>query len=133
MIFSVSHSRLLTRREVEKVIGRPLKWPEQIHHFDENPTNRDHGNLVLCNDNQYHDTLHLRKRAFDNSGHAHWRHCHFCDRWDTPKGMIPFGNGGMAHLECIRTDGRERAERRRRNRGTPIRGPRGPYKKEVEK
>ena len=99
---------------VEKALGRPLKRPEQVHHVDEDKINNSPGNLVVCPDQKYHYLLHLRARAFRESGHYDWRRCSFCKTWDDPAQMWFRANGAKsgsyAHRSCFN------AYRRRYNR-----------------
>lgn len=80
---------------VEKALGRSLKFPEQVHHIDNNPENNNPDNLVLCPTRQYHALLHTRQKAFNASGNADWRRCYFCKTYDDPANLVcrPDGKG----------------------------------------
>lgn len=71
----------------ERVLGRKLKGDELVHHVDENGLNNSHDNLVICPDEEYHKLIHQRQRAFDATGHADWRTCCFCGKWDSPENL----------------------------------------------
>jgi hypothetical protein len=46
----------------ERVLGRRLKKPEQVHHFDGNGLNNKNKNLIICPNMAYHKLLHKRQR-----------------------------------------------------------------------
>lgn len=52
----------------ERVLGRPLPAGAQVHHVDENRKNNAHGNLVICQDQKYHQLLHVRARVLRAGG-----------------------------------------------------------------
>lgn len=43
-----------------RALGRPLPHGAQVHHVDGNPNNHDARNLVICQDQSYHQLLHAR-------------------------------------------------------------------------
>ena len=45
---------------------------------DEDTSNDDSSNLVLCESQEYHSLLHQRKRAYMACGNAKWRKCRIC-------------------------------------------------------
>ena len=72
----------------EKVLGKPLPLKAIVHHVDSAGMNNKNSNLVICEDNAYHLFIHQRTRAFRNSGHADWRKCQFCKKYDDPENLI---------------------------------------------
>lgn len=46
----------------EKALGKPLPSKACVHHHDLNRTNNTNGNLVICENTQYHTILHARMR-----------------------------------------------------------------------
>lgn len=57
-------------------LGRLLPTGSVVHHH------RD-GTLVICQDANYHNLLHLRMKAFDVTGDPHKRKCRFCKTYDS--------------------------------------------------
>jgi hypothetical protein len=72
--------KLKCRIKIEKLIGRLLKATEEVHHHTD-------GTLVACESKTYHHLLHQRTRALEACGHANWRKCQYCRKWDDPKNM----------------------------------------------
>jgi recombinational DNA repair protein (RecF pathway) len=84
----------------EKILGRPLKSREVIHHVDCNPANNAHDNLVICPNQSYHMLLHLRQRALDACGNVNFRVCARCGKYDNPAAMRRHNKYGFVHAEC---------------------------------
>lgn len=68
----------------EVVLGKKLPKGAQVHHFDENPRNNTHSNLVICENRAFHSLLHLRAKAYWATGNPNARQCQFCRRWGDP-------------------------------------------------
>ena len=85
-------------------LGKTLPQGAHVHHVDGNPLNNRNENLVICPDNAYHQLLHRRERALDACGHADWRKCHLCKRYDAPENLVvtPRGAKGdrVYHNAC---------------------------------
>lgn len=89
---------------VERVLGKPLPPKAVVHHIDENRSNNHPANLVICPDHAYHALIHRRMRALAECGHAHWRKCWICKKYDDPKNLaIPKreDKGCIQHLSCL--------------------------------
>ncbi len=71
----------------EKGLGHPLPQKSCVHHWDENKSNNDPRNLVICEDNAYHKLLHARKRRLDDTGSFELKRCRVCK---TVKALIEF-------------------------------------------
>lgn len=86
----------------EKTLSKSLSPAAVVHHVDENPLNNINSNLVICENNGYHLILHRRRRAYQFCGHAHWRQCKYCHKYDDPENLtIRSGHGGWAyHKKC---------------------------------
>lgn len=85
----------------EKALGRHLSILHPVHHFNEVRSDNSNGNLVICENHDYHMLLHLRKRAFDACGHADWIKCMYCKKYGPPGSMIECkGQRRGYHLRC---------------------------------
>jgi hypothetical protein len=88
----------------EKALGKPLPMGAEIHHMDKDGTNNKPGNLVICQDHAYHHLLHVRMRAYEACGKAHYRKCQFCKTYDDPEIMEAQRHAGWirayAHHVC---------------------------------
>lgn len=102
------------RLVVETALGRHLKGTENVHHFDEVKDNNAKGNLVVCPDLGYHQTLHRRTRAFNACGNPNWRKCPFCKQYDDPLNMKAGHNGQFHHIQCMRSYQAEYSKKRRK-------------------
>jgi hypothetical protein len=89
---------------VEMAMQKELAWPAEVHHVNEDIADNANPNLVACQDVGYHKLLHMRQRALDACGHADWRKCRFCPRYDAPANMIVNSAGRQSpdycHHEC---------------------------------
>ena len=87
---------------VEKAMGKPLPPGAVVHHHNEDGTdNETSGNLVACQDDAYHKLLHRRLRALKACGHASWKRCKFCEKWDDPAKMYVGKNEQAHHRACM--------------------------------
>lgn len=88
----------------ERALGKPLPAGAVVHHVDQNRSNNAPSNLVICRDASYHALIHRRMRALEACGHADWRKCWICKRYDEPRNLaIPKneGKGCIQHLTCL--------------------------------
>jgi hypothetical protein len=90
----------------ERALGRPLPATVEVHHVDENTLNNANRNLVICQDREYHDLLHVRARVLRAGGNPNTQR--LCYRCKTAKDFAAFPksrtnkNGGVRSLcrEC---------------------------------
>ena len=68
----------------EHALGRSLPLGASVHHIDGIKTNNDKHNLVICPNQKYHKLLHQRTDSINACGHAHWRKCWLCQKYDDP-------------------------------------------------
>ena len=89
----------------EKALGKPLPKKAVVHHFDENPSHNQNGNLIICEDRNYHNLLHLRQNAIRACGNPNYRKCLYCKIWDDPRIMYirPKAEGAW-HRRCHNRD-----------------------------
>ena len=99
LIYKKGHPRANCRGHVfehilvaEKVLGKPLPLGSEIHHVDENRSNNNKDNLIICEDRAYHFLLHRRKRAYIACGRVDWAICPYCKQYDDPKNMYIYKN-----------------------------------------
>lgn len=69
----------------ERALGKPLPLKVKVHHVDHDRTNNSNANLVICEDQAYHQLLHVRERALRACGNANWLRCVHCGGYDDPK------------------------------------------------
>ncbi len=85
----------------EKILSKHLPLSAVIHHVNGKTAESQPGNIVICQDKAYHQLLHLRQRAYEACGHASWRRCYFCKKWDDPINMYEHrGKGPTIHRKC---------------------------------
>lgn len=70
-----------------RALGGPLPDGAVVHHVDENRSSNEPSNLVICQDEAYHQQLHRRLRALRSCGNANWMLCPYCKQYDDPKRM----------------------------------------------
>lgn len=66
--YEVHNKKYVHRNTAEKVLGRPLKGEELIHHIDYNRANNANYNLVIYPNQEYHLLLHARQRIIELGG-----------------------------------------------------------------
>lgn len=79
-----------------RALGKALPSGAIVHHVDGNPARNVNRNLVVCDDQAYHMLLEQRTRAYNASGHANWRLCADCGRYDDP-GRLRKRGGSLYH------------------------------------
>jgi hypothetical protein len=90
---------------VESVIGKEFKHPNRIHHINGNRSDNRKENLVVCEDERYHQLLHTRTRALKESGNVNNRKCKFCKCYDIPENLSGYhnpknGSDDYYHKKC---------------------------------
>lgn len=93
----------------EKALGRLITSDHPVHHF---PSIASFTHLVICENKAYHVELERRYLAFLSCGHAHWRKCNYCKKWDDPQNDMYVGHKHAhhrhCHAECERNRGRDK-------------------------
>lgn len=103
---------------VERAMGKPLPLGAEAHHVNEIPNDNRNSNLVVCQNHAYHILLHQRRRALQACGHAAWRKCRFCKKYDDPVNLHIWRKT-VEHAHCARPNNRKRyqaAKERTQNR-----------------
>ena len=100
--------KLIHREIAEKVVGKPLSSSVSVHHSNERQADFSTTNLVICESNSYHMLIHQRMRAYKASGHADWRKCKFCKKYDSPINLYIRNGSGVYHRGCMAKYARER-------------------------
>jgi hypothetical protein len=83
----------------EKVLGKSLPKGVVVHHAN---GLEDNNALVICQDQEYHMLLEQRTRAYKACGHANWKNCYICKRYDDPANLYcpPGRNRSFRHTSC---------------------------------
>ena len=85
----------------EKALGKKLPLGACVHHFDENKSNNEASNLVICQDEKYHRLIHKRMRALRESGNPNHLKCPYCKKYDAEELLTINESGGYAfHPPC---------------------------------
>lgn len=72
---------------VEIVLGRFLPIESVVHHFNEIKDDNRRVNLLVCQNQAYHQELHGRLIALKECGNPDWMKCVVCKQWDDPRNM----------------------------------------------
>ncbi len=103
--FKVRRNGVQVREHVavaEAALGKRLPRGSIVHHVDENRSNNEPANLVICPNDAYHLLLHQRMRALKVCGNADWLKCWICKTYSPPENVIINGNN-THHRGCINT------------------------------
>ena len=107
----------------EKALGSLLPTEAVVHHANEDRSNNRGSNLVICENQAFHQLLHRRMKALKECGHADWRHCWVCDGWfppDDPDIVIKhegrFQQERIRHTPCRKQQDRKRWHARKPKR-----------------
>ena len=102
----------------ERVLRKRLPLGAMVHHVNEDQIDNCPNNLVICQDQAYHKLIHVRTRAYKQTGNPNARKCKFCPIWILPteqdirihrqKGR----SASFSHGECARNYDRQSYLRR---------------------
>lgn len=89
---------------VERILKKSLPKTVHIHHVNGDRSDNRNKNLVVCQNTTYHHFLHRRRRAYLASGHANWRKCAYCYKYDAPENLYVNQDHKIAwHRHCKNT------------------------------
>ena len=77
----------------EQALGKPVPREAVIHHHTPEQ-------IVICQDQGYHNTLHRRARAYKACGHASWRKCVHCKKYDPLEKLLRHSESSYIHADC---------------------------------
>ena len=95
----------------EAALGRPIPKGCDVHHVNERPDDDRPGNLVICEDTNYHRLLHRRMLALRESGNANAHKCKYCKQWGL--NLRTYSRSSWHHVECHKQALRETFKRRK--------------------
>jgi hypothetical protein len=81
----------------EKAVGKSLPIHSVIHHVGDK---LDNNNIVVCENQAYHDLIHQRERAYKACKHPTWRKCNYCKQWDDPNNLHIHSTSAANHKAC---------------------------------
>ncbi len=119
--FTININGVVKRQHVhiaETALGKPLPPNAEVHHVNGNGKDNTNSNLVVCPSRAYHMMIHLRQRALKQSGHADWRSCEHCKKWDATENMSSYSKRGgrttvFYHKACAASTVARNKEKRR--------------------
>ena len=105
------------RITAEKALGKSLPTLSVVHHIDGIKDNDNNDNIVICENDGYHQLLHQRQRAYLACGFANWRKCTICQQYDKPENLYihmckPKG-GIIYHKQCKSIQGKKRYQEKK--------------------
>ncbi len=100
---------------VEAILGKVLPLTAVVHHINGIKTDNRPANLVVCQNQSYHNMLHRRERAFKVCGHANWGKCHVCKQYDAPLNLKFHGSTKNFIYHQICKNAKQREYRKRQH------------------
>jgi hypothetical protein len=98
----------------ERAVGHRLPSKAVVHHPEHNRYRNN--SLVICENHAYHRLLHIRERALKLCGHANWKQCQYCHKFDDPKNLILASDKHSFHTICRRQYQNQYNKRRKKCR-----------------
>ena len=95
----------------ERALGRAIPKGCDVHHVNEIPDDDRGGNLVICEDTNYHRLLHRRTLALREFGDSNAHKCKYCKQWGLD--LRTYSRSAWHHIECHKKALIESYKRRR--------------------
>ena len=92
--------------KAEKALGKPLPPKAVVHHHTP-------AQLVICQDQAYHNLIHQRKRSYEACGKVDWRKCVYCKSYDAPAKLVISGGKRPYHNDCAVQHNKKYREKKR--------------------
>lgn len=87
----------------ESALGKNIPKDSVVHHVNEDKLDNRNSNLVICENRAYHNIIHARTRAYNETGDPNKMKCPFCGKYDSPENMYVYKNKYAAkHRKCYR-------------------------------
>jgi hypothetical protein len=84
----------------EKALGKPLPKGAVVHHYDGH-SDESKNKLIICENQSYHGIIEARGKAYRACGHADWRKCKYCHKYDDQKNLYIYPDKNAAfHRSC---------------------------------
>lgn len=85
---------------VESALGKSIPKKAVVHHIDYDKGNNSNNNLVLCQNQSYHNLIHRRTDALNATGNPNFRKCYLCQEWDDPTNLKTYNTTKPRHRSC---------------------------------
>lgn len=92
----------------ERALGHPLPKRAVVHHVNENGLDNRNENLVICEDQGYHNVIHGRLNAYRATGDANAKPCRVCHVYERDVATALVRNGtSHYHRRCAAREARK--------------------------
>jgi len=115
--YLICRGKFAHKTVAEKIYGE-LPPGAIVHHRNEDKKDNSPVNLKVLLNAKEHAIEHQMMRAFVESGHADWKQCVICKKWDDPENLSKptKSRRSRRHKECHRMAELIRRNKNRRNK-----------------